>query len=186
MVNKRMLPGASRVSAWLQGAANLAVIVASLCVVWLVWDRFQHPAPSAPQAPPAYAVGQQMDAIDGVSFQDSPQTLLMALREDCRYCQDSVPFYQKLTAGLRKAAQGTTRLVVLSTDTPGRMSAYLESNDVHVDKVVTYRAGTYKIPGTPSLFLIDRTGTVQRVWRGRLPKPQEEEVFAVFGLMVPK
>jgi hypothetical protein len=166
----------------LQTLANFAVIVAGVSVAWLAWQRSQHPAP---RLPPTYIVGERIAEVGAVDFQASAQTLVMALREDCRYCQASVPFYRTLTEALRKRADGTTRLVVMSTDSVPAMSAYLKANDIQVDHVAAYRAGDLKIPGTPFLFLVDRAGIVKSVWRGKLATSQEREVFALFGLTAP-
>jgi hypothetical protein len=163
----------------LQALANIAVIVASLCVVWLAWQRTQH---ATPKPPPTYIVGERIDALGGVGFQASAQTLVMALREDCRYCRASVPFYRELTEALRKRTDGATQLVVVSTDSVPAMSAYLKAHDIHVDRVAVYRPGELKIPGTPFLFLVDKAGTVKSVWRGQLATSQELEVFALLGL----
>lgn len=174
----------SRMAGRLQNLASIAVIVASACVIWLAWQRTQPPAPRPPPSP-MYSVGERIDEVGGVDFQGSAQTLVMALREDCGYCRASVPFYRKLTEALRKRPEGATRLVVMSTDSVPAMSAYLKANDIQVDHVAAYRAGDLKIPGTPFLVLVDRAGTVKRVWRGKLATSQEREVFALFGLTVP-
>jgi hypothetical protein len=160
-------PGAvapSAMAARLQTVANIAVILASLAVLWMAWERSQ---PAGPEPPPTYAVGDQMDAVDGVDFRGSERTLILALREDCRFCRDSMPFYQKLTTAAGAATGRAFRLTVLSTDSQAALSAYLRANGVEVDDVVSYQSGALKIPGTPLLILLDRGGVVQRVWRGR-------------------
>lgn len=141
--------------------------------------------PTTVAPPPTYAVGEQIDAIDGVDFRASAQTLVMVLREDCRYCRESVPFYQKLTAANGKTTERALRVVVASTDAPALMSAYLKASEVQVDQVAGVRPGGLKVPGTPFLVLVDANGTVTQVWRGKLGVSQEQELFALLGLTVP-
>ena len=171
----------ARVAGGLQMLANFAVIVASGCVIW--WFVAQRMAPANGGPSPAYAIGEDVGAVAGVNFRDSRETLLMVLREDCRYCRDSVPFYQQLSSAQRDTRG--LRLVVASTDVPEAMSAYLRSNAIQVDGVVTVGPGTLKVPGTPHLLLIDSVGKVKQMWRGKLGAAQEREVFAVLGLIAP-
>jgi|SRR5688572_22841631 len=169
----------SRLAERVQMAANIAVILACVGVGWMAWLRMHQ---RGPEPPPAYKVGERVDAIAGIDFGASSQTLLMVLREDCRYCRDSLPFYKSLTAAVGKTADKNPRLVVASTDRPDKMTAYLKANGIQVDQVAAYRLGELKVPGTPFLMLVDGNGTVTRVWRGWLPPPQETEVLKVLGL----
>ena len=161
--------------------ANVAVIVASGCVIW--WVAAQRMAPEGRGPSASYAIGESVGAVAGVDFRDSRQTLLMVLREDCRYCRESVSFYQQLSSAARDPRR--IRLVVASTDSPGSMSSYLESNAIQADGVVTVGPGTLKVPGTPFLLLVDAAGKVKQIWRGKLGAAQEREVFAALGLIAP-
>jgi hypothetical protein len=106
----------------------------------------------------------------------------MAIREDCSYCQDSMPFYRKLTAARGANERAVIRLVVVSTDAAPSMSAHLRASQVQVDDVVSITPGKMKIPGTPLLLLVDGNGKVKQVWRGRLGPQQEREVLAALGM----
>jgi hypothetical protein len=164
----------------LQTAANIAVLLASMAVIWTVWQRSQAPPP--PEPPPTYAIGERIEAVPGIDFRAAAQTLVMALREDCRFCADSVPFYQKLTAAAGATPRRAFQLTVVSTDSQSALIAYLQANGVMVDHVVSTRPGDLKIPGTPHLLLVDTNGIVRRVWRGRLAAEQEQEVIDALGL----
>jgi hypothetical protein len=125
-----------------------------------------------------------MDPLEGVDFGAARQTLVMALRQDCRFCQDSLPFYQQLVAAAGGRAAGALQLTVVSTDPSSSLSEYLGANGVVVDHVVAVQRGSLKIPGTPQLLLVDSGGLVTRLWRGRLGPDQEREVFRELGLIV--
>jgi hypothetical protein len=170
----------SSAAARLQTASSIAVILASLCVMWMAWQRVREP----PDPVETYAVGEQMDPVEGVDFSVAQYTLVMAFRENCSFCQESVPFYQKLSAAMVGAPGRPHQLAVVSTDSVVALSAHLTANAMHVDHVINIQPGELKIPGTPLLFLVDRSGTVKRVWRGRLETSEEEEVFGALGLTV--
>jgi len=59
-------------------------------------------------------VGNKL-AISGIDWSQSQQTLLLVLQKGCRYCEESVPFYQRLTKEI--SSQPKTRLIALL---PGR------------------------------------------------------------------
>ena len=174
---------AKKLAGGVQVLANLSVIVAAGCVVWLATQRVLPGAARSPSPPPIYAIGESVGAVVGVDFRESPETLLMVLREECRYCKESVPFYQQLSAAEKDSRR--IRMVVASTDAQASMSAYLQSNKVQVDRVVTVAPDSLKVPGTPCLLLVDSAGKVKKVWRGKLSVAQEREVFSVLGLRVP-
>jgi hypothetical protein len=167
---------AARIAASIQLGANVAVIVTCAIVGWVALHRTQ-PTPQA--LAPTYAIGDRVGPINGVDFAGSQQTLLMVLREDCQYCEASVPFYQKLTAELTSKAGRKVRVVVASTDAPSALSAYLKANDILVDQVAEVQPGALKVPGTPFLMLVDAKGAVTQLWRGKLRVKQEQEVISL-------
>lgn len=161
----------------LQQLANLAVVAASVAVIWFVWDK---PARDIGRAE-GYAVEDPMDPIDGVDFARNGSTLLMMLREDCRFCQESIPFYKRLTTAVAHSAS-PHRIVVVSTDPLERMSAYLGAAGVQVSHLAGVTPGQLRVPGTPMLLLVDNTGVVREVWRGKLNRAQEVEVLRALDL----
>jgi len=164
----------------LQSAANIAVIAAALCVVLVAVQRLR---PTVAEPLSTYAVGDRMDALSGVDFTSAPHTLVMAVREDCQYCKDSVPFYQRLTAAARSVGPDQrSGVVVVSTDAEPSISAYLMASDIQVDRIVSVAPGELRLPATPILLVVDRSGVVVRVWRGRLAASKEREVFATLGI----
>ena len=80
----------------LHTAANIMVIAAAVCVVGVAL-QVALTRRNARNPTPTYAVGEKINAVDGLDFRAASTTLLMVLREDCRYCQASLTFYQRLT-----------------------------------------------------------------------------------------
>lgn len=168
----------SRLYQVVQLLANVAVIVAGVAVVLLMHQRIGSDTQKGPET---YAVGEPMDALEGIDFTSADQTLVLALREDCVFCQQSIGFYKSIS-DRRRASGGGPRLLVVSTDAVLSMREYLDSHGVAVDGVIQYAPGSLKIAGTPALFVVDSTRTVRRVWRGMLPRPVEQEVYEELGL----
>lgn len=173
----------TRLAGVLQMMANVAVIALCGLVGWLA-VRKGAPAPVAPPSgPPVYRVGEVIDPVRGVDFRAARSTLVMVVREDCHFCQESLPFYRQLSDAHVKQPNPTLRIVVASTDAHDALSTYLQSKGVRVDQVSTIESGALKVPGTPALLLVDQTGRILNLWRGKLPERQEKEVFRILGLV---
>jgi hypothetical protein len=92
-----------------------------------------------------------------------------------------MPFYQKLAAAASQSPR-QVQLAVLSTDSVPTSLAYLRRHAVEIQTIAAVQAGTLKVSGTPTLLLIDRQGSVKRVWRGKLTPAAEAKVLeTVFG-----
>lgn len=156
---------------WLERSANATLLLASLSVLWIL--VVGNPFRKAPELQ-TYKVGE---AIEGVVEPGAASTLVMALREACRYCQESVPFYVRLAEASAAAGASAPALVVVTTDTEESMSRYLSENGIANARVIHAEAGRFNIPATPLLFALDREGIVRRVWAGRLSDSEEQEVM---------
>ena len=151
----------SKLSEWLQAMANVTVIAVCILVAWLAVKRMGA-APNAPSSAEIYEVGESTAPVPGVDFTAAQATLVMVLREDCHFCQESVPFYRQLSEARLTNPNSAVRVVVASTDPQDALSAYLQSKEIHVDAVATIKPGALKVPGTPSLVLVDRGGKEMR------------------------
>ncbi len=60
---------------------------------------------------------------------------------------------------------------------PQEAQAYLKAEDVQVDEVKHANFQSLQIGGTPTLLLVDSDGVVQKVWLGKLPEAEEQEVL---------
>src|SRR5258708_12807166 len=77
----------------IEGEANVIVIVLAVLVgsVFLK-DRLSTVAPESS----AVKAGDKLANLDGWDWGAHDQTLVLALRKGCHFCEDSVPFYQRL------------------------------------------------------------------------------------------
>ncbi|HZY62011.1 MAG TPA: hypothetical protein VFE38_05740 [Edaphobacter sp.] len=101
-------------------------------------------------------------------------TVVLALQVGCHFCEDSAPFYRKLSAFV------TTRnenMVALFPQAEDESRKYLNTLSVIVPSVKKANFSDLKVTGTPTLFIIDRAGNVKSVWRGELSSHAQNQVL---------
>jgi len=131
--------------------------------------RGDRPAPTGP------AVGTQI-ALPGVSWSDSDETVVLALSNKCHFCTESAPFYQKLTREL--ADKKNVRVVAVFPQDTSEGRKYLDGLNVPITEVAQATLDSLGVRGTPTLVIVDKNGTVQQSWVGRLTAERETEVLS--------
>lgn len=102
----------------------------------------------------------------------------MVLSTNCHFCTESAPFYQRLAQ--QKAGRGDVRLMAVLPQSVGEAQKYLDDHGISVDEVRQAVPGAAYARGTPTLILVDRTGSVIESWVGKLPPEKEAEVLSHF------
>lgn len=164
----------------LETASHVAVIIACLflCVTLVRNYVSGNGGPHAVSAPAVYEVGDQFPSIEGLSFAEHEQTVVLVVRSTCRFCTESLGFYRQLI----DSREPIRTQFVAVTDEPTAVCAdYLRENGVGVDQTIEVQAGSLKIRGTPTVVLLDRRGVVRALWSGRLPPEAEDEVVRTLG-----
>jgi hypothetical protein len=93
----------------------------------------------------------------------------------CAPCQDSLPFYARLT---RAAARTRAGVLFVGMEPEADISAYLQRGGI-TEARVAWVPRPSGIPGTPSIVAVDRLGRVTRSWAGRLSEAQEHDVLSL-------
>lgn len=156
----------------LETLTNVAIVTVSLLAsVTLVKNLLSHRPQGA--ASPHVAVGNQV-TVPGLDWRAAGSTLVLALRPDCHFCSDSAPFYRRLAAAVSDRPIQLTALFPESVETG---ADYLQSLGVEVTNVRRGSFESLRIPGTPTLMLVDAEGVVRNVWLGKLPVDTEREVL---------
>jgi hypothetical protein len=116
--------------------------------------------------------------ISGFRWQDSRDTLVIAVRYGCPYCEASWPFYSEIWAAGSAVPREHLRLIFVSPD-----NAYLASHTVPpgipMDSIRSNVIFPIWITGTPTMMLVDQRGVIRDVWRGKLNRGQEQEVLQI-------
>lgn len=85
----------------LEATANVIMIVVALAVGGVVLARYAasyHTARSV-------AAGDNLANLPGLDWSQHRRTLLLVLNTGCHFCQDSVPFYQKLVQARQRGRE---------------------------------------------------------------------------------
>ncbi len=165
----------------IQTISNLAIIIVALLFGGVLVNRYLLPASQKPAAVESedVKVGTKL-SLPGVDWSRNDKNLVLALSTSCHYCSESTPFYQQLAQS--KAGRGDVRLIAVMPQTADEARAYLSEHHISVDEVRQASLNTIDVRGTPTLVLVDRSGTIVQSWKGKLPPEKETEVaHRLFG-----
>ena len=153
--------------------ANIAVIVLALVVGSLfLRDRLFNQDPQ----PNQMKVGDKLPTLNGWDWSTHERTLVLVLRKGCHFCEDSAPFYQRL-AVMQKQGVTTSPIVAVFPDSADVVMHLVQSEGLEFQTVSGVSLEELKIPGTPTLLLVDKRGNVVNAWIGVLSPRQELEVI---------
>jgi hypothetical protein len=158
-----------------EASINALVGLAAVLLIYqvVVQNRVQNRA----SHPRGVAAGDRLPNIGGIAWGDHQSTLVLAVRKGCHFCEDSMPFYQRLAA-LRDQHQTDTQLVAVFPDSEGEAHGVLK--DARLDSIGLASGvplSRINVTGTPTLILVDKRGVVSRTWMGRLQPDGEGEVI---------
>jgi thioredoxin-related protein len=153
--------------------ANTVVILLALVIgsVYLK-DRFSTVGPESNEI----KVGDKLPHLDGWDWSAHDRTLVLVLRKGCHFCEDSAPFYQRLAAKRHKE-RSKTAIVAVFPDARDSINDVVQLEEMGVRALPGVPLESLKVSGTPSLLLVDGSGTVLNAWIGMLSPKQELEVL---------
>lgn len=150
------------------------VLMGLACVVgYRLW-----PAHRAPENPPPVSVkaGDHLPSLPAYDWKAHDRTLVLALRNGCRFCEESIPFYRKL-AELEKSNQIDAHLIAVFPDDPAVVRQLVETQRLAIEALPGIELSQVKVEGTPTLILVDRQGQVSKVWIGELAAAGQADVI---------
>jgi hypothetical protein len=163
----------------LEKASNIAVIIAATVVaVTTIYGRLRPPAAGVATEQFAKQYTGKPLPLPGIQGA-AVTTLVLFASVNCHYCAESVPFYRRL-AELRSGSSGQLRLVTAfpqARQTADETARYFSEKGITLDAVEPIAFPAIGVNGTPTLALVDRSGTVKAVWVGKLSAEKEAEVL---------
>jgi thioredoxin-related protein len=123
---------------------------------------------------PSSLVGKKL-TLANADWSSHKQSVLIVLQQGCRFCEESMPFYQRLTKVLSNEAK--THLVALLPQNEQEGRKYLKEQLVEITDVRQISLNSIGVQGTPTLFLVDSEGSVLEQWTGKIPQPQEDAII---------
>ena len=168
-------------------ASNIAIVILAIVATVLLMRNYffvrtssravtQTASLREKAGPPAGPANGAKLSIDGIDWSESDQTVLLALSDNCHFCSQSAPFYQRLVNAL--ANRRDVRLVALFPQQSDEAKKYLAKIEVPIADVRQASFGLLGVSGTPTVILVDRTGTIKQSWMGLLTSDRESEVLS--------
>jgi hypothetical protein len=163
----------------LDKAANIALILASLLLIGALARNYYLSRIPDPSVKLGIEKGEQVklpvDASAGA--QSAQATLVLALSTNCGFCQESVPFYQKLTV-FKNSSPARVQLATVMSEPKEEIEAYLKKHGIAADAVFSMPVSQIGVKGTPTLLLLDGQNKLVESWVGKLNSQEESEVIA--------
>lgn len=111
------------------------------------------------------------------------QNLVLLLSSHCRFCDASIPLYQKLSA-LRHERKSFS-LVAVGGETPSSLLEYLHRNAIDVDDVLQVKSGFAGVGFTPAIFIVNSQRKIQKAFLGKLPSGDETQLLRLVSALKP-
>lgn len=116
-------------------------------------------------------------SIANIDWSKNQQTLILVLQKGCQFCDESVPFYRRLLTK-ELSSPTKTHLVAIFPHNNDESKQYLKDKMIEIADVRQASLKSVGVQGTPTLVLVDNTGTVLEQWVGKLPATQEDAVLS--------
>lgn len=155
---------------------NVIVILLALMLGGILLKRFVLNKEPAIRPPVVASVLGKKIQLPNIDWSRSERHLVLVLQKDCRFCTESAPFYQKIITTLNQRLD--VQLIAALPQPVSESKDYLYGLGVAVSEIRQADPSSLGATGTPTLLLVDRSGTVRDVWVGKLPPAKEQEVFS--------
>ena len=147
---------------------NFAVLAACLAVLVHLGLYAYHSR--TPSRPPVYAKGTRISDTADLNFGSARRTLILITASKCHFCQDSMPFYKRLTSRAHKLG---IRVLGLSAENLDTHREFLAHNGIYTDGVASASLNKVNFHGTPTLIEVDNKGIVITSWEGAVVPAKE-------------
>lgn len=157
--------------------ANIAIIVVCAIAAYVLIQRYFFP-PEPPPRPGQVQAGEQLDPLRELVPAGTDRALVVALSPTCKFCTESMPFYKRLIDERNEKGSNVKVIAAVPAEEakePERQT--MEQTGVNPDQLVTVDFASIKVPGTPTILLVDDQGKVLDVWVGKLDERKEKEVL---------
>lgn len=160
--------------------SNLAIIVVAILLGVVLVNRYLlSPSPKSESTEGARIKPGTKLSLPDVDWGRNNKTLLLLLSTNCHFCTESTPFYQRLAQEKAKHGGGTSVIAVMPQSV-SEAQKYLSDHGIVVDQITQAAPSAAYATGTPTLIMVDRTGSVVESWIGKLPPEKEVEVLNRF------
>jgi hypothetical protein len=121
--------------------------------------------------------GEQLPQLPGYEWASHRLTLVLGLKNGCRFCDESMPFYKKLVQLRRSGEFADVELLAVLPDERNSIQLKLRTEGLDLDFIASYQLSKLKVSATPTLILVSRNGRFLKAWVGRLRGSEENDVI---------
>jgi hypothetical protein len=122
-------------------------------------------------------VGTRLD-VPGLKWQVSRLNAVLFLSTNCRFCQESAPFYRRLI-DTQQGRQPRLTLSVISLEPQEVTRRFLSNARIAVDGVFRLSSAGSGLNATPTLLFVNADGIVRRAFIGLLNESREREALEI-------
>lgn len=172
----------SNIKARIEFGLNIVVAVAILVIAVVLVKRVFFPGQVPQQSLQQQAqqlVGTPIN-VPGADWAQNKKSLVFFLKKDCIYCDAVAPFYRQLTSDAQKL---NVKLIAILPNSLQDGREYVRSLGLPIEDVRTGVLSSFKIPGTPSVLVVDNEGIVKGVWIGAEPGREKEMMEKLMSLL---
>jgi len=123
------------------------------------------------------SVGERIAAPAGYDWHEHAQTLVVAVRAGCIYCEHSYPLYQRLE-GLEHDKHLKAHMLVVMPDSKEAGTALLSTHGLTSQSISGTLLNNMNVYGTPTLLLVDANGRLLQSWIGELDASKADALLA--------
>lgn len=167
---------------------NIGILATCMVLAYLLFRNYYlkpvAPLPTQRASGSEEVIGKRL-TLSNVDWARANQTVVIAVKSDCAFCRDSIPFYERLSRVLASRSDVQTIVLLPDEDKGLEESAnHLGFNFKEVRNVsFPSTLGTLGVTGVPSLLIVDKNGTVSQAWQGLLSQSSELQVLKTLGLL---
>jgi thioredoxin-related protein len=155
--------------------ANICVVAGTIVFLLSIGWFFLRHSFVLRNSPSSIQMGTKLKLPD-IHWSASPQTLVLILSTECKYCTASAPFYRRLAS--RAALSQNTRLIAVFPQPVNESRDYFARQEIKIDTLKQAGLTSLGVKGTPTLILVDTNGSIIQTWEGMVPPDVEKDVIA--------
>ena len=160
----------------IEKASHISVILLSVAgFICLIPALKTSLLPSQQSAAASKMLGQKLE-LPGAHWAPGGATVLIAMTSRCSFCVASLPFYRELSS-IAAASGGRIALLVASTKPDvDELEKLLQDNGVQPAKIVPSSFRALHVSGTPSVYVVDASGTIKWAHVGQMDGAKQKEL----------
>lgn len=162
---------------YIERTANIAVIIAVAVFLTITVHSQFFQWKDVPTRPKLAPIGSTF-TLPGVHYPAQRDSLVIGISTTCHFCQDSMPFYKKLTSELN----GKVNVIAVLPQSQAEAEAFVKTAGLTSTQVVSANLSSIGINATPTLVLVDAKGKVKSTWVGELDAVRQKQMTATILL----